>query len=820
MTTRRWLMVALAAAAVLLIVGRNLAGVYSDYLWYDSLGASALWRARMGAVTILRLGSGAVAALFAFANLYAVRQSVVSLVFPRRLANLEIGEEVPGRYLVAVAAVLAVILGALLTMSSDDWMSVVLSRSSKPFSETDPYFSQDLGFFVYWLPLESSLWMWAFYLVLVVGLVVILLYALTPSLKWQRGGLYASTYVRRHVTVLIGVLLLLLAWSFRLDMYSLLVDGSGAEGAFGWVDHRVGVPGDLLLSLLTLGASIIVLWAGFVGQFRLAAISVLTSVLLALIVREAVPAIAERSGTDAQRTSREQAYLATRATYTRRAFGVDAMPRADSSLAYPTLSAALPAVPVWDPPALVRATNSGRTASDSTPLVGWHTGGPVLSADVIEPAAEGSAARAPWTSVRVLAAEADERGTPMRVAASASPIGDDISVDAPLVYPGAPNTAVISDSLNHLSGTPLESFTSRLATAWSLQDVSLISGGLPQPRPTLISHRDVRDRLDMFAPFFAQGRTIDPILVGDTLYWQIDLYSASETYPLSRHFRIVGAERSYLRHAAVGLVQASTGEVMIVPDSILDPVAASWKARLPSLFTSWSSLPSGIRSQLPAPVDAVVAQATAFGRFGARGQADVPRHIPVLDGADSALAATDPLPYVLPGGRVLGLAIPLIDDGDRLRGVVIGTGGANQTTQWLPLDQPGHRWSTILDRLRSVDSAGSAAREGPLAHGRVRAIPLRGSIAFVQPSYRWRSGSIPTLNRVALFSGDSARSVAPPFGVSPIGGTPLPILAGDFRANIAALYAAMRDALRRGDLVAFGHAFEALGQAVGRGGAR
>ena len=99
MTKRRWLMLALGAAAVLLIVGRALAGVYADYLWYESLGAVALWRTRLGAIATLRVGSVLAAGLFAFANLYAVRQSVVSLVFPRRVGNLEIGEEVPGRYL-------------------------------------------------------------------------------------------------------------------------------------------------------------------------------------------------------------------------------------------------------------------------------------------------------------------------------------------------------------------------------------------------------------------------------------------------------------------------------------------------------------------------------------------------------------------------------------------------------------------------------------------------------------------------------------------------------------------------------------------------
>ena len=56
MTKRRWLMLALAAAAILLIAGRALAGIYADYLWYDSQGAVALWRTRLVAVATLRGG--------------------------------------------------------------------------------------------------------------------------------------------------------------------------------------------------------------------------------------------------------------------------------------------------------------------------------------------------------------------------------------------------------------------------------------------------------------------------------------------------------------------------------------------------------------------------------------------------------------------------------------------------------------------------------------------------------------------------------------------------------------------------------------------
>src|SRR5688572_1399717 len=107
MGPRRWIAIGVVAAALLLIAGREVAGVYVDYRWYAALGAVDVWRAQMANSLWLRTASGVIATLFVFANLYAVRHSVVSLVLPRRLANLEIGEEVPGRHLILAAAALS-----------------------------------------------------------------------------------------------------------------------------------------------------------------------------------------------------------------------------------------------------------------------------------------------------------------------------------------------------------------------------------------------------------------------------------------------------------------------------------------------------------------------------------------------------------------------------------------------------------------------------------------------------------------------------------------------------------------------------------------
>src|SRR5207302_71417 len=110
-------------------------------------------------------------------------------------------------------------------------------------------------------------------------------------------------------------------------------------------------------------------------------------------------------------------------------------------------------------------------------------------------------------------------------------------------------------------------------------------------------------------------------------------------------------------------------------------------------------------------------------------------------------------------------AIPLVDGTDRLNGLVIGVrpnGPGDATISWYPLPNGGPRWNAVIDRLRSLDSAGNAAREGPLAHGKIRAVPVRGGVAFLQPTYRWRGQVAPTINRLALFAADTVRSVMPP----------------------------------------------------------
>jgi hypothetical protein len=620
------------------------------------------------------------------------------------------------------------------------------------------------------------------------------------------------------LTVLAGVVLLVLAWSFRLDMYDLLTSGSGPDGAFGYVDHKVLIPGNLILSIATLGAALIVVWSGWTGQGRLAGAAILGIMVLALLTREVAPFIGTRIAEEQDVALREKPYQNARVAYTKRAYATDAVRRVDSTLSYQTLGELSRNVAVWDAPAITRALET--TTRGDVGALGWHASPAGMVADVLErpPRAGSDTTRASFGLSRVLAWDVDEHGTIVRAPSSRGREDEAQQVSA-VVFPGARNFLIVADSFAKIVGAPIEGDASRLAHALSFQRLRWASNDLPQPHPTVVTHRDVHERLRTLLPFFTQGTVVTPIVLGDSLFWTVDLYAASDAYPLSQHVQIAGDERTYFQHAATAVMYAATGETFIVADSAAGPPAETWIRRFPTLFVPWSALPPSLHAAVPPAIDGLRAQAAAFAQYGTRFDSDVPRHLVAIDGADSALAGTIPV-FVTRRSSSTAVGLILLDAADRVRGMVIGTGGVERQTLWYELPRVGAKWTTVLDRLHGVDSATSgSARDASVARGPIRGVPLAGDIAFVQPTYSWRAQGAPTLQHVAILMDDTVRvaaSLAQLAGTLPAAATAVaPPVGSDLRARVAALYARMRDALRRGDWVAFGQAFDELGKIIG-----
>ncbi len=500
---RRRLLFGVVMAAALLVVGRALSAAYADYAWYRAMGATALWSERFTDVLIIySLGVG-ISFAIALANFSTLARSIGALTLPRRLANVEFGEAVPRRYLDRFALGLSLAVAAAMIPLFPQWTALAVLRQSVSFQERDPYFHHDLAFYTTWLPFEKSLYTWVMVLIVTVALIVVGLYSLTPGLRWERAGLRMSTLVRKHLSVLAAVILLLTMWSYRIASYDLLIQTGGESGSFSYVEHQWLLPGLLILSIVTAAAAATMLFSGWSGQLRTSFIAVTAVVMLSVTVQEVVPLIVERFTPPEALAASERPYTGMRTEFTKRAYDIPLVPR--------------------------------------------------------EVAAPGGSAQD-----------------------SAADVGDDqpALLQDSLVYPGATGLLVISEPQLDVAGHRVGQGLPRLAFAWAYRSLGLLADSIP-PRARIVTVRDVRRRVAALAPVFTQGNTATPLFHADTLYWKLELYSASSDYPLSEARTIAGAERNYFRHAATALVNGRTARVSFAAVTNPDPLARAWIRSFP-----------------------------------------------------------------------------------------------------------------------------------------------------------------------------------------------------------------------------------------------
>lgn len=806
MIRRRGLLAIVITIAVVLAVGRAWGTLIGDHAWFDALGYVDIWWWRTSVSLVLKVGAGTVATLVMRAHLEAIRRSFISVVVPGTVGNLEFKGAVPDRTISLVLWACAFVVGVLLTVPLDDWIPFANVLDARPFGEADPYFQYDLAFWTSWLPFELQVYTWALLSHAVMAMLTIFGYVLTRGIATDGRALRVSRHARRHITVLGAMLLALIAWSYRIDGFDRLVHGTGAEGAFGFADHRVGLPGGIVMQVVSLGAAGVVLWSAWSRQPRAGIAAVTTVLLMALLLRQGMPLLADSVDGGSDSVARERRYLDAGDSFTRRAYDAD---RVLAAAAADTAS--LTSTPLWD-----RATIPHTAPGSLGTLLAWQQGGGMPGAAIFD------ALRDP----RLLPTW---RAVPFDVT-SASPLrsvgGDTTGALPPIVVSdGGLGYAIVSDPARHLAAPSVASTSARLAHAWNQQNPRLVFGEVPRPSPVLITVRDVRERVALLAPMLQAGSHVTPLVYGDSLLWVLDLYAATASYPLSEHVLLNGDELAAAQFTATALVNAHTGRVILVPDPEPPLLARRPLERLAKHLVPLMSLPASLRRALPPRADALKLEGTFAARFGSRAvQIDTTAFtrsgvtfsdLSLVDGApaDSSLAVDDFVPVWIPARGTFALTAAAIDARGVVQGVMLAPGGEDRRTRWRPSPSAIAYEGVLRGAQETSDSLRQPGSLTGARRGSTRVLPGAGAPRFLTPYFTLREGR-PTQLAAVLLTDGNRRGVAVDVAEAALtwrdGGKPL--VPGTAAAS---LYQKMRAALQRGAWSEFGASFDALGRVLG-----
>ncbi len=330
---RIFLLTAIAVGA-LFLVGRAGANLYTEILWYRSVGYESVLWTRIFVDGGMRVVVGLAAAILAFFNFRLVARTLGGIQIKRRFGNLEIAERIPKRTIrlavAAVSAFLGLWIGAAFPGGAG--LRFLLFLRAPAWGLEVPPFGQDASFFVFTLPVLGG--------ALVLGLALIFLflsfsaagYAATGSIAFKGGKLHVDALPRKHLLVLVSLFLLLLTVRFWLAPFFLALHGnSGVQGILGYADANARVPGYHALALLTLSAAGVTWWFGLRQRWAPVMGSWIAVVLGGLVLLQLYPQIVQRFQVEPNELSRETPFIQANLRFTRIGFGLDHLQRS----AYP-----------------------------------------------------------------------------------------------------------------------------------------------------------------------------------------------------------------------------------------------------------------------------------------------------------------------------------------------------------------------------------------------------------------------------------------------------------------------------------------------------
>lgn len=205
--------------------------MYTDYLWYQSLGQASVFTVTLSTRAWLGLLGGALFFAFLYWNLRVARRPLPSdlTLIGKRLLPAEERQQIEtyaDRGLL-IFALTGAVMGGL--VASGRWREWLQFRYGGTFGDTDPLFGIDAGFFVFRLPFISYVWQSLFYAVAITLVATVLVHIYQESIRLVGSTVHAIPRARTQVLALLGLALLVKAVSYRLAQYNLLFSARGEE---------------------------------------------------------------------------------------------------------------------------------------------------------------------------------------------------------------------------------------------------------------------------------------------------------------------------------------------------------------------------------------------------------------------------------------------------------------------------------------------------------------------------------------------------------------------------------------------------------------
>jgi uncharacterized membrane protein (UPF0182 family) len=664
---RGWMIAVVVALLVLLFSLRGLAGFYTDYLWFDSLGQGGTWGRLLFAKIVPALVFTVAFFVIMLGNLIIADRLAPRLrVGPMTPEDEMVGryrqatERYTGRIRVGIAVFFALIAGIGVSAQWQEW---ILFNNRVDFPKSDPQFDKNIGFYVFQLPFIRFIIDWLFAGLVIVLLVTAVAYYLNGGIRFQTPGQRVTPQVKAHLSVILAVMALVKTAEYYFARFELNFSTRGAVDGAGYTQVNAELPALNLLIFISIVAAGLFIWNIWRRGWVLPIIAVGLWGFVSVVVGTIYPALIQQFRVNPNEYAKERKYIARNISATRDAYGLSAIQPRDYPY-NPEVTAevvqdnktTIDNARLWDPAVLeavygqIQELQTYYTVDD-VDVDRYEIDGEVVQTATSLREVNGDALPTQsWINEKIVYThgygviaspmnQAAQNGP--RFFASDIPVQDQgigVSARGAQIYFGEQQAGYVivgakqpqfnyprqgaRDSLTRYrgaDGVALSSYLRRAAFALRFNDVNLlVSGQIRSDTSKIIMYRSIRNRISKLAPFLRYDTDPYPVVVDGRVKWVIDAYTATSKYPYSQYVDGVGGIQgrfNYVRNSVKVTVDAYNGNVDFYVVDRTDPIVKAWRQAFPDLFSSFADMPDGLKDHLRYPEDLFRIQTDVYATY-------------------------------------------------------------------------------------------------------------------------------------------------------------------------------------------------------------
>lgn len=676
----RLLLPILATLAALVVAYLVFTTVWTDLLWYRSVGFSSVFTTQLWARVGLFVGSGLLLALIVGANMviaYRLRPSYRPLSVEQQGLERYRAAVDPHRRLIGfgIVTMLALLTGSSMAGQWPVWLAFV---NRTQFGVKDPQFGKDVSFYVFTYPFARLVLGFLFAAVILSLLMALMVHYLYGGLRLQGPGDKASPPAKAHLSVLVGLFVLLKAAAYWFDRYGLANSERGVVSGPGYTDLNAVLPAKTILAVI----AVICAALFFVNIWRrgmmLPGVGLSLMVVAAILLGGVYPLLIQQFQVKPDELAKERQYIQRNIDATRRAYGVDkaevipygGQPESDPAK-LSSEARALTGVRLLDPNVVgetFQQLQQGRNFyrfPDTLDVDRYQIDG--KTRDVVVAVRELSGAPAgqqSWVKDRLVythgygfvsgyGEQLAGNGTPQWVTKDMPPTGE-LKIDKPQIYFGELSNSYSivggkgqqeldypddspagqkNTTYTGKGGVPVDSLFNRLLFATKFSDRNILLSGAINEGAKILYHRTPREMVQRVAPWLTLDGNPYPAVVNGRIVWILDGYTTSNGYPYAERMSLGDATRdtvtdtrsavarqandhiNYIRNSIKATVDAYDGTVRLYLWDENDPVAKTWMKVFDGTVLPKSAISEELMQHFRYPQDLFKVQRQVLARY-------------------------------------------------------------------------------------------------------------------------------------------------------------------------------------------------------------